>query len=78
MKKRLKKHFPATKRFKELESNVVRGLNRIRPRREHGPEPAKSFAIPHETRARLVEGLENDVRRLRSFLGSEFDGWGIA
>lgn len=78
MKKNLKKHFPATKRFKELESNVVRGLNRLRRRTEHGPAPAKSFVIPDETRAKLVALLENDVRRLRSFLGSEFDGWGIA
>lgn len=78
IKKGLKKHFPETKRFKELESNVVRGLNRLRRRSEHGPAPAKSFVIPDKTRAELVALLENDVRHLRSFLGSDFDGWGIA
>jgi hypothetical protein len=62
----------------ELECNVVRGLNRLRRRSEHGPVPAKSFVIPDETRAKLVALLENDVRHLRRFLDSEFEGWGIA
>ena len=78
LKKGLKKHFPATKRFKELESNAVRALNRLRSRTDSGPVPAKSFVIADETRAKLVALLESDVRRLRGFLGNEFDGWGIA
>ena len=77
LRKSLKTHVPATKRFKELESNVVRALNRARSRAGDGPEPARSFSIPDETRVKLVALLADDVGRLRSFLGTEFDGWGI-
>jgi hypothetical protein len=77
MKKGLKKHVPSTKRFKELESNVVRNLNRVRRRPASGPAPPKSFVISDETRAKLVALLQDDVRRLRNYLGSDFDGWGI-
>ena len=77
LRKGLKTHFPATKRFKELESNVVRGLNRFR-RTADGPEPAHPFSIPDVTRAELASLLADDVSRLRGFLGVEFDGWGIA
>ena len=76
LRKGLKTHFPATKRFKELESNVVRGINRLRPT-EAGPDPARPFSIPVEARAKLASLLADDVARLRSFLGAEFDGWGI-
>ena len=77
MRKGLKTHIPATKRFKELENNTVRTLNRLRPHRNGDSTPVKSDPVTDETRARLAALLADDVRRLRSFLGAEFDGWGI-
>ncbi len=74
-RKWLKTYFPATKRAKELESNILRTLNRLRRRPEDGP--ARSFTVPGEVRGKLADLLAEDVRRLRGFLGPEFDGWGI-
>jgi hypothetical protein len=74
----LKTHFPAAKRFKELENNTVRVLRRLRPRRDERPSPAKAVQISEETRAKLTALLADDVRRLRGYLGADFDGWGIA
>lgn len=39
---------------------------------------AGAARIPDTTRRRLEELLRDDVRRLRAYLGDEFDGWGIA
>jgi hypothetical protein len=33
--------------------------------------------LPAELEAELVEQLRPDVARLRAFLGSDFDGWGL-
>lgn len=77
IRKGLKKYFPVTKRYKELENNILRKLNRFRRRAEDESQPVKSFTIPEAVRERLVQLLEDDVRRLRGYLGPEFDGWGI-
>jgi hypothetical protein len=34
--------------------------------------------VSHELRSRLDEMLKEDVRRLRSYMEADFDGWGIA
>ena len=73
----LKKYFPASKRFKELENNLFRALHQLRRRTKDGPHRAKSFTISKEIRERLVRQLEDDVRRLRTYIGPDFDGWGI-
>ncbi len=77
LRKSLKKYFPATKRFKELENNTIRALNRLWGRTKEDPGLAKPFMVPVAARERLVLELEDDVRRLRSYMGPDFDGWGI-
>jgi len=77
LRKSLKKYFPASKRFKELENNLFRALHQLRRRTKDGPHRAKSFTISEEIRERLVRQLEDDVRRLRAYIGPDFDGWGI-
>ncbi len=77
LRKGLKKHLPATKRFKELETNIYSRLKRLWPRTEDRSVRAKPLPIPEAVRERLVNLLADDVRRLRSYLGPDFDGWGI-
>lgn len=77
LRKGLKKYLPASKRFKELENNIFRKLNRLRGRAEKAPNRAQSFTIPDAVRERLARLLEDDVQRLRSYMGPDFDGWGI-
>jgi len=78
LRKGLKKHFPAAKRGKELENNLLRTLRRLHPGNDGVRRQARSVAIPTEVRERLVEVLGDDVRRLRGLMGPDFDGWGIA
>jgi hypothetical protein len=75
IRKWLKRHVPISKRAKELESNVLRAFNRLKRHPTDGP--GRSFTIPDEMRERLTNLLADDVGRLRSFLGPQFDGWGI-
>jgi hypothetical protein len=77
LRKGLKKHFPAAKRAKELENNVVARLERMRSHRRPSA-PAKTFVLAPRTRDRLAAMLADDVRQLRSIIGPDFDGWGIA
>ncbi len=77
LRKGLKKYIPVSKRFKEVENNTLRALKQLRRRTNEGPERAKSFTITTAVRERLVHQLEDDVRRLRSSMGPDFDGWGI-
>ncbi|MCI0400313.1 MAG: sulfotransferase [Gammaproteobacteria bacterium] len=77
LRKGLKKYFPASKRAKELENNVLRMLNRLRRGTEQNPKPSRSFTIPEAARERLVYLLEDDVRRLRRYIGPDFHAWGI-
>jgi hypothetical protein len=74
----LKNHFPAVKRAKELETNILRGIRRLRPGKVAAEARPRPVQIPDGLRERLVELLTDDVRRLRSLVGPEFDGWGIA
>jgi sulfotransferase family protein len=94
----LKQRFPASKRMKELEANVLRSLRRLKglPKSSsNGSATAPSNGSSHgsgngshdgnlptvidaETRERLVGLLADDVRRLREFMGEDFDGWGLA
>lgn len=77
LRKSLKRISPASKRAVEFEPGVLRVLNRLRRRGEDGADRAKSFAISGAARERLGRLLEEDVRRLRAYLGPDFDGWGI-
>jgi len=78
VRKGLKRRFPATRRFKELESDVNRAVRRLTRRGEQRPAAAMPFVVPDDVRARLVAELEDDVSRLRTYMGPDFDGWGIA
>ena len=77
VRKSFKRNFPATKRFKELEANVVRNFRRAGGK-DGDADSAAAFTMLDETRQRLQLALADDVRRLRSYLGTGFDGWGIA
>ncbi len=77
LRKGLKKHLPASKRFKELENNVFRKLNRFRQRKEKNSQKTNPFTISQAVREKLSRELEGDVRRLRAYIGEGFDGWGI-
>jgi hypothetical protein len=71
----LKQHLPASKRAKELEANILRTIKRHR--RTPADAPTTSVVVSDELRAALEEALVDDVRRLRGFLGPDFDGWGM-
>jgi hypothetical protein len=78
VRKGLKRHLPAAKRAKELENNMIRALRSLRRTPEAPPQLPDRLVIPDEVRAELAEALRDDVRRVRPFLGPDFDGWGIA
>jgi len=78
LRKAVKRRFPSTRRFKELEPDVLGALRRLIGRGEHRPAAAMPFTIPEDVRARLMAELEDDVRRLHGYMGPDFDGWGIA
>jgi len=77
LRKGLKKYVPASKRFKELENHAFSALRQLRGRTKDKPHQAKSFNIPETVRERLAAQLRDDVRRLRAYMGPDFDGWGI-
>jgi len=74
----IKKHFPAAKRAKELEANVLRRVRRLRPHEGDPRLGPRRVEVSPELRERLVDALADDIRRLRTLMGPEFDGWGIA
>lgn len=77
VRRALKRHLPASKRAKELvDAPFARWLRRVRPGKE-GATASGAQSIPEEVRALLVQLLEEDVRRLRGYVGPGFDGWGI-
>lgn len=78
VRKALKHRFPWTRRFKELEPDLLAAVRRLTGRGERRPTAALPFTVPDDVRARLVAELEDDVRRLRRHIGPGFDGWGIA
>ena len=78
LKKSLKTRLPATKRFKELETNVVRRLDKVRGRTEEDKALNPVTVVGDVERATIVEALRDDVARLRPYLDDGFDGWSIA
>jgi sulfotransferase family protein len=77
-RKLLKRYIPAAKRAKELEANVLRRVRSIRPGGAGDPARSVKPDVSPELRARLIDALVDDVRRLRGILGPGFDGWDIA
>jgi hypothetical protein len=77
VRKMLKKRLPWTRRFKELENNTLAAARRI-ARRPVRPAVPGAFVVTDDVRERLCAELADDVRRLREFMGPDFDGWGIA
>ena len=77
-RKFLKRHFPAAKRAKELEANVLRKMRGIRrsPAPASDGAPAKPEVSP-AFRERLVALLADDVRRLKDLVEPGFDAWGM-
>jgi hypothetical protein len=74
----LKRYFPASKRAKELVDSVLpRSLNRARGHADAAGKNPK-FIVSESLRSKLAEQLRDDVRRLHSYMGEGFDGWGIA
>ena len=78
LRKFLKRRFPATRRFKELENNTVSAVRRITRRDGERTGPTAPFEIPDDVRTRIAAELADDVRRLRAYMDEEFGGWGIA
>lgn len=78
LKKTLKTRLPSTKRFKELETKVVRRLDKVRGRTEEDKALNPVTVVGDVERATIVEALRDDVARLRPYLDDGFDGWSIA
>lgn len=78
LRKYLKRRFPATRRFKELENDTLSALRRLTGRGDGGAARPASFVVPDQVRDRIAAELADDVRRLRGYLGPDFDGWGLA
>lgn len=78
VRKVLKRRLPWTRRFKELEPDLLRVIRRLAGRGEQRPAAAMPFSVPDDVRDRVRGDLEDDVRRLRRYVGLGFDGWGIA
>jgi hypothetical protein len=78
IRKALKRRFPATRRYKELENNTLGRVRRITGRNGGRTGPPEPVIIANEVRERIVAELRPDVCRLREYMGSDFDGWGIA
>jgi hypothetical protein len=73
----LKRHFPASKRAKEIVDSAFPGiLNQFL----RGPdkESGSSAIVSEALRSELSDGLRDEVRRLHAYMPEEFDGWGIA
>jgi hypothetical protein len=66
---------PATRAIRSV---VPRGIRRRLVRAIGRPLEAGDAVITDELRVRLEDLVRGDVMRLRSYLGSGFDGWGIA
>ncbi len=78
IRKPLKRRFPVTRRFKEVENNTISVMRRVTGRSSGPAQRPPRVDISDDVRERLVAELEEDVRRLRGHLGPTFDGWGIA
>lgn len=78
IRRALKRHLPASKRAKELVDAPFARWLRLAGHRNEGASASGAPSIPAEVRDSLVRLLEEDVQRLRDFVGPGFDGWGIA
>jgi hypothetical protein len=78
LRKVLKRRFPWTRRFKELENDTVGALRRITRRTGEQTVPRTAFEIPDDVRTRIGAELADDVHRLRAYMDADFSGWGIA
>jgi len=78
LKKTLKTRLPSTKRFKELETKIVRRLDKVRGRTEEDKALNPVTVVGDAERATIVAALRDDVARLRPYLDDGFDGWSIA
>jgi hypothetical protein len=79
VRRRLKRLFPATKRAKEFMDTVAPPmlLTQIL-RRSNGDDGPPKALVDADLRSELSGLLVDDVRKLRSYMPEEFDGWGIA
>lgn len=78
IRRSLKRRFPISKRAKELvDAPFAHLLGRRHLGRQGNHLPAAPL-LSDEIRAQLGRLLEEDVRQLRTYLGPEFEGWGIA
>ena len=77
VRKELKKRFPSTRRFKELENDTLGAIRRVGGRPDRPAQPAGAFVVSEAVRRRLTAALHDDVVRLRRLMGPGFDGWGI-
>jgi hypothetical protein len=73
VRRTLKHRFPILKRAKELVDAPL-----LRRRGNARTSTSDAFIVTDEVRDRISRMLEEDVRRLRGYLGPAFDGWGIA
>jgi hypothetical protein len=80
IRKTLKRHFPATKRAKELVDEVLpRAFNRVNRGRAAGSSTrVRRSSLDDQLQTKLAGLLEDDVKRLRAYMPEGFDGWGIA
>ncbi|MGR8934305.1 MAG: sulfotransferase family protein [Gammaproteobacteria bacterium] len=77
MRKRLKKHFPASKRAVEWEANWLGLVNRLGRWGSAAANRTEAFEISAEVRKRLSDNLCEDMQKLRAYMGAGFDAWGI-
>lgn len=77
-RKTLKRYVPASTRAKELFDRRPGLLGRGTSSNAPSTLRERKVEVPAPVRDRLVEELRDDVRRLRSYLPGDFDGWGIA
>lgn len=78
VRRTLKRYVPTSKRAKELIDLALPTILAGRSRSNGAEAGSTRFEIPHEVRGRLAERLHEDVARLRTYMPSGFDGWGIA
>lgn len=81
VRRTIRRWFPAAKRAKELVDSFSLRVSEDRGGGSGGPPAFGSSAraeIPPGLRGLLEDRLRDDVRRLRTYLGPAFDGWGIS
>ena len=72
----IKRHVPQAKRAKELVDSVMARRSGASSGAAQAAPEADAVISP-ELRAQLAELLRDDVARLRGYMPSSFDGWGL-